>query len=159
MFAMAKITDDVPLQRPASVLREAEIDDRWRYTSMKIGGPADYFIEVERRGCAVLVVRRHRCRCGTGNGSNVNISDRGVRGAVIHLAGSFKKAEWREAGDNVEVEVGAAYAVTPSRRRRARAGLNGPRDSGQCRRCAGDERRGLRFGIREGGRARRGGRS
>ena len=45
--------------------------------------------------------------CFLGNGSNVLISDRGVRGAVIHLAGiSSAWSGTEEAG--VWVEVGAA---------------------------------------------------
>ena len=63
--------------------------------------------------------------CLLGNGSNVLISDRGVRGAVIHLTGEFKKIEWRDGGDAIEVEVGAAYAVTRLARQAARKGYAG----------------------------------
>ena len=84
---------------------------------MKIGGPADYFIEADngrRAGrSSQSLLRRHQVRlCLLGNGSNVLISDRGVRGAVIHLTGEFKKIDWRDDGDAIGVEVGAAYAVT-----------------------------------------------
>jgi UDP-N-acetylenolpyruvoylglucosamine reductase len=34
------------------------------------------------------------------------ISDRGVRGAVIHLAGEFKQAQWREEDDAIAANVG-----------------------------------------------------
>ena len=53
------------------------------------------------------------------------ISDRGVRGAVIHLAGEFKKIDWRELSDRIEVVVGAAYAVTQLVRQAARKGYAG----------------------------------
>ena len=68
-----------------------------RYTSMKVGGPAEFFIEVENVEGLTGVLRTLK-RWGTdfcllGNGSNVLISDRGLRGAVILLAGEFKRVE------------------------------------------------------------------
>ena len=100
-----------------------------RYTSMKIGGPADYFIEAETDtalASLLALLRRHEMNFFLlGNGSNVLISDRGVRGAVIHLAGAFKQVEWREAGNAIAVKVGAAYAVTQLVRAAARKGYGG----------------------------------
>lgn len=100
-----------------------------RYTSMKIGGPADYFIEVnDETALANVLARLQRGEtpvCLLGNGSNVLVSDRGVRGAVIRLSGEFKRLEWREAGDTVQVHVGAAYAVTQLVRQAARKGCAG----------------------------------
>ena len=100
-----------------------------RYTSMKIGGPADYFIEVES-GAALASVIKLLKRHGEGyfllgNGSNVLVSDRGVRGAVLRLAGEFKRAEWREADEVVWLRVGAACAVTQLVREAARQGYAG----------------------------------
>lgn len=100
-----------------------------RYTSMKIGGPADYFIEVENDSALARVLalldRQRISFCLLGNGSNVLVSDRGVRGAVIRLTGDFKRVEWREAGDTVQVKVGAAYAVTQLVRQAMRRGYAG----------------------------------
>lgn len=100
-----------------------------RYTSMKIGGPADYFIEVINPAALANLLRvlaDHKADfCLLGNGSNVLISDRGVRGAVIRLAGEFKTVEWREAGDPIQVKAGAAYAVTQLVREAARKGYAG----------------------------------
>jgi UDP-N-acetylmuramate dehydrogenase len=100
-----------------------------RYTSMKIGGPADYFIEVENDSALAEVLalldRRRISFCLLGNGSNVLVSDRGVRGAVIRLTGDFKRVEWREAGETVQVKVGAAYAVTQLVRQAMRRGYAG----------------------------------
>jgi UDP-N-acetylmuramate dehydrogenase len=97
-----------------------------RYTSMKIGGPADYFIEVNDENALAKVLallqRRETAVCLLGNGSNVLVSDRGVRGAVIRLSGEFKRVDWRDAGDTVQVHVGAAYAVTQLVRQAARKG-------------------------------------
>jgi UDP-N-acetylmuramate dehydrogenase len=100
-----------------------------RYTSMKIGGPADYFIEAQDDAalCQLLpLLGRHGSAiCLLGNGSNVLVSDRGVRGAVIRLAGLFKRVYWREDETGVWAEVGAAYAVTQLVREAARKGYAG----------------------------------
>lgn len=99
------------------------------YTSMKIGGPADYFAEVDHQ--AALIELLHALErgnidfCLLGNGSNVLISDRGVRGAVIRLAGDFKRLEWNEEGDTVRARVGGAYGVTRLVREAARKGYAG----------------------------------
>ncbi|MEO6164467.1 MAG: UDP-N-acetylmuramate dehydrogenase [Candidatus Binatia bacterium] len=129
---MAKTTDDAPLVHDLSSVAGVRLkrdEPLARYTSMKIGGPADYFIEADNGAAlaAVLIaLRRHQVPlCLLGNGSNVLVSDRGVRGAVIHLTGEFKKIEWREVGENIEVEVGAAYAVTQLARQAVRKGYAG----------------------------------
>src|SRR5215813_13637759 len=83
-----------------------------RYTSMKIGGPADFFIEAETAAALAellrLLEKQEMTFCMLGNGSNVLVRDRGVRGTVIHLAGEFKRAKWNESGETVWGEVGAA---------------------------------------------------
>ncbi|HEX2228665.1 MAG TPA: FAD-binding protein, partial [Candidatus Binatia bacterium] len=101
-----------------------------RYTSMKIGGPADYFIEVADdaalRQLLALLARCGMTVCLLGNGSNVLISDRGVRGAVLHLTGDFKRVMWRSDEAGATVDAGAACVVTQLAReaaRRAYAGL------------------------------------
>jgi len=132
MFAMAKKSDQEPLEADLSSLLGVRLkldEPLARYTSMKIGGPADYFIEVDddvALAAVLIALRRHQVpRHLLGNGSNVLVSDRGVRGAVIHLAGEFKKIDWREGGEHIEVEVGAAYAVTQLVRQAARKGFAG----------------------------------
>jgi UDP-N-acetylmuramate dehydrogenase len=100
-----------------------------RHTSMKVGGPADFFIDVDKRSAMPLVLRtlnRYRTDfCLLGNGSNVLVSDRGVRGAVIHLAGEFKQIEWCPEGEITRVRIGAAYPVTQLVREAARKGYGG----------------------------------
>ena len=100
-----------------------------RYTSMKVGGPADFFIEVENTAALARLLRTLNRNgtnfCLLGNGSNVLISDRGVRGAVIHLAGEFKQVEWRQEGEIVRVRVGAAFPITQLVREAARKGYGG----------------------------------
>lgn len=132
MLAMAEKSNDSLLAQELTALSGVTVkssEPLARYTSMKIGGPADYFIEVENDGALAKVLtllQRWRTPvCLLGNGSNVLISDRGVRGAVIRLTGDFKRVEWREAGDAVQVNVGAAYAVTQLVRQAARKGYSG----------------------------------
>lgn len=100
-----------------------------RYTSMKIGGPADYLLDVERSaalGQALKLLDRYRIPfCVLGMGSNVLVSDLGVRGAVIRFAGEFKQAEWVEKDGEVLVTVGAACPVAQLARAAARRGLSG----------------------------------
>lgn len=132
LMTMNKPTDESPLARelkeiPGLKLKVAE--PLARYTSMKIGGPADYFIDVES-GAALaqllpLLKRRRTPVHFFGNGSNLLVSDRGVRGAVIRLAGEFKRVEWNEEGDTVRLEVGAACSVTRLVREAARRGCGG----------------------------------
>jgi UDP-N-acetylmuramate dehydrogenase len=132
MFAMAKETNESPLAqelKAISGLKVKTAEPLARYTSMKIGGPADYFIEAHTDAALVSVLRSLNQRAMSfyllGNGSNVLISDRGVRGAVIRLAGEFRKIEWQEETARVHVHVGAAYAVTQLVREAARKGYAG----------------------------------
>ncbi len=100
-----------------------------RYTSMKIGGPADYFIEAEQdealRQLLPMLERYGAAVYLLGNGSNVLVSDRGVRGAVLRLAGAFKRVEWIEDESGSGAKVGAACAVTQLVREAARRGYAG----------------------------------
>jgi UDP-N-acetylmuramate dehydrogenase len=129
---MTNKSDDTPLVRELREISGLKVkfsEPLARHTSMKIGGAADYFIEAES-GAALArllaLLNRYRApTCFLGNGSNVLISDRGVRGAVIRLAGEFKRAEWHEEGDAVWVQVGAAHAVTQLVREAARRGFAG----------------------------------
>ncbi len=133
MFAMATANNDAPLAAELKSIAGLTVkiaEPLARYTSMKIGGPADYFIEVENDAALANLLgalSRHRENfCLLGNGSNVLISDRGVRGAVIHLAGEFKQAQWREEDETPSTSnVGAACAVTQLVRQAARKGYAG----------------------------------
>lgn len=66
-----------------------------RHTTFRIGGPADLFLTVEnlqtlQKICARAFETGVRVT-PLGNGSNLLVSDRGIRGAVILLSGDFKK--------------------------------------------------------------------
>jgi UDP-N-acetylmuramate dehydrogenase len=100
-----------------------------RRTSIKTGGAADIWLEIEDQAAlksALKILAVHEVPvCVLGNGSNVLISDRGVRGAVVRLGRSFKEVEWREEGERMEVIVGAAYLVPRLVRHALRRGFGG----------------------------------
>ena len=100
-----------------------------RYTSIKIGGPADYFLEVESIAAlsrALKLLDRDGVPfCILGKGSNVLVSDLGVRGAVFRMGGEFKRMEWQEGHEEARVTVGAAYPVTQLVREAVRRGYAG----------------------------------
>jgi UDP-N-acetylmuramate dehydrogenase len=132
MVPMIQESNDTPLARELKFIAGVRIkvsEPLARHTSMKVGGPADFFIDVDKRSAMPRVLRtlnRYRTDfCLLGNGSNVLVSDRGVRGAVIHLAGEFKQIEWCPESENAWVRVGAAYAVTQLVREAARRGYGG----------------------------------
>ena len=100
-----------------------------RYTSIKVGGPADYFLEVEKAQAllqTLSLLRDHKVPFSLlGNGSNVLVSDLGVRGAVIRLGKEFRQIEWQEMEQGVWVAVGAACPVPQLVRQAARRGYGG----------------------------------
>ena len=132
MLAMANRVNETPLARELQRIPGLKMklsEPLARYTSMKIGGPADYFVEIGD-GAALASALRVFQASGMdffllGNGSNVLISDRGVRGAVVRLGGEFKKVVWRESGDGATASAGAAYAVALLVREAARKGYTG----------------------------------
>jgi UDP-N-acetylmuramate dehydrogenase len=132
MFAMkAKPDETALLQELRSIpgLKVKVSEPLARYTSMKIGGPADFFVEVGNQAALsqlLSFLSQHGMpSCLLGNGSNVLISDFGVEGVVVHLGGDFKRAEWHDQGNDSWVEVGAAHAVTQLVREAARRGYGG----------------------------------
>ena len=132
MFAMSNAGDTEPLAvdlEKISGLKVKIAEPLARYTSMKVGGPADYFVEVETEAALMEllpVLNRYRESFWVlGNGSNVLISDRGVRGAIIRLAGEFKKVHWQEAGKTAKATAGAAVSIARLVRDAARRGYAG----------------------------------
>ncbi len=86
-----------------------------RYTSFRIGGPADAFIEPQTVAeLQVLVSFLHREAVPffvLGGGTNILVSDKGVRGVVIRLGGGFNYVRWGAEEETVQVRVGAAYPL------------------------------------------------
>ena len=83
-----------------------------RYTSFRIGGPAealavfDSVLELQaflrmfhEKGVPYFLL---------GGGTNVLVSDNGVRGVVIRLGEGFSLQQWEETGNEALVRVGAA---------------------------------------------------
>ena len=73
-----------------------------KYTTLRVGGPADYFAEPasEEALCALLDTARE-CQMPVllmGNGSNLLVRDGGFRGLVIRLGKAFSAIESRENG-------------------------------------------------------------
>lgn len=83
---------DLAKQAGCTVLRDEPMK---LHTTFKIGGPADLFITVTDRSAVQKVYRAaHELEIpilALGNGSNMLVSDEGIRGAVVSLAGEFKE--------------------------------------------------------------------
>ena len=84
-----------------------------RHTSMRVGGPADLFCEVESEQALATVVRHARAAhlpvFLLGGGTNLIVADRGIRGVTVKLGRSFARTEWlAEDGDGADVVAGAA---------------------------------------------------
>ncbi len=68
-----------------------------RFTTFRIGGPADYYLEPKDREDLINLIKYLKeikyPYILIGNGSNVLISDEGIRGAAINLEFGFNKIE------------------------------------------------------------------
>lgn len=80
-----------------------------RHTTYKIGGPADYWTEVDSAEAlkALMPMMRDQEVKVLGGGSNVLASDQGVRGAVIRLKGAFEEI----SAQGVTVVAGAGASL------------------------------------------------
>ena len=100
-----------------------------RYTSFRIGGPADAFAEPTTLAeLQTLLAILHAERIPfflLGGGTNLLISDKGVRGVVIKLGHGFNYALWQEQGDGAVVNVGAAHSLGRFVREAVRQGYHG----------------------------------
>src|SRR5262245_20790451 len=132
MLAMNKLADEPALVGELRALTDVRVkiaEPLAPYTSMKIGGPADYLISVEN-GQALMRLLPLLGRFGApiyllGNRSNLLVTDRRVRGAVLRLGAECKRIIWEEEGASARVTVGAAYAVTQLVREAVRKGYAG----------------------------------
>ena len=86
-----------------------------RYTSFRIGGPADALAEPDTLAeLQTLVALLHQEAAPfflLGGGTNILVSDRGVRGVVIKLGAGFNYSRWQETGATARVQVGAAGSL------------------------------------------------
>ena len=132
MFAMSTADESLPLAaelKKISGLKLKLSEPLARYTSMKVGGPADYFIELENEAALAEVLqvldRYQENFWVLGNGSNVLISDGGVRGAIVRLTGEFKTIQFKQIGRMAKVTAGAAVPIGQLARLAARRGYSG----------------------------------
>ena len=95
------------------------------HTTMKIGGPADIFIEpssIEQLKAAMNVIKEHGIPWrAIGRGSNLLVSDMGIEGAVIKLGKGLDHFEM----DGTKVTAGAGVSLVSLSVQISRAGLSG----------------------------------
>jgi len=96
-----------------------------RYTSWKVGGPADYFVspaDLEELVQVILYSNRHDLPLYIlGNGTNLLVLDGGIRGLVVHIGSAFSYVNTC-AG---KLEVGAGTSMYQLSKTAAEAGLRG----------------------------------
>lgn len=95
------------------------------HTTIKIGGPADVFIEpksIEDIKNIMAVIRKHGVNWqAIGRGSNLLVSDKGIEGVVIKLGSGIDHIHI----DGVEVTVGAGFSLVSLATMLSRKGLTG----------------------------------
>jgi UDP-N-acetylmuramate dehydrogenase len=100
-----------------------------RYTSWKIGGPADALATVRSEAELALLMRfclrRRMAWWIIGAGSNVLVGDGGIRGIVVRLAGDFARADVREEDGRVIVDAGGSADMALVTAKAASAGAAG----------------------------------
>lgn len=86
-----------------------------RHTTFRIGGPADRFLTVESvpqlKKLLSLLESGGIPWIVLGNGSNLLVSDRGIRGAVLSLAGEFRQVALLADGRTLRAGGGAQLAA------------------------------------------------
>ncbi|MFZ1977919.1 MAG: UDP-N-acetylmuramate dehydrogenase [Bacteroidota bacterium] len=79
-----------------------------KYTWMKVGGPADFYIEPADKDDLLAIIRYFRQQhfpwMMIGRGSNVLVSDEGIRGAVLNVESALPALF--QAGDSIVAESG-----------------------------------------------------
>jgi UDP-N-acetylmuramate dehydrogenase len=96
-----------------------------RHTTFRIGGPAEWLVDVPSLGALMALLRWVRDRGQPfhllGLGSNVLFPDEGMRGVVARLVGEFRRLRFRGEW----VSAGAGMALPQVARLTARCGLVG----------------------------------
>ena len=98
-----------------------------RHTTFQIGGPADRFITVETpaqlKGLVKVLKEQELPYLLLGKGSNLLVSDKGIRGAVLSLSGDFKGVEALPGGLVRAGSAASLAAVCAFARDRGLSGL------------------------------------
>lgn len=84
-----------------------------RYTTFRVGGPADVLVQIASADEVAVALRAAR-RAGVpvtviGNGSNLLVRDGGIRGLVLRIASSFGAI--RREGNRLCAEAGASLSA------------------------------------------------
>ncbi|MBM6618545.1 UDP-N-acetylmuramate dehydrogenase [Bacillus suaedaesalsae] len=119
------------MEKLASRLQEANVgkvligEKLANHTTMKIGGPADIFVEpssIEGLETTIQLVKEFGVNWrAIGRGSNLLVSDKGIEGVVIKLGEGLDLLEINET----EVTVGAGYPLVKLATVLSRQGLSG----------------------------------
>lgn len=95
------------------------------HTTMKIGGPADLFIEpssIENLAKTMDLIRQHKIKwTAIGRGSNLLVSDGGIEGAVIKLGRGMDEMEL----NGTELKAGGGYSLVALSTIISKKGLSG----------------------------------
>ncbi len=96
-----------------------------KHTTLKIGGPATYFIDpkdVDALKRTITILEKHEIPWrAIGRGSNLLVDDPGIDGAIIKIDRGLRKMEF--VGD--ELHVGAGYPIVPLATILSRKGYDG----------------------------------
>lgn len=104
----------------ASLLQDIIPEDRVHlqaalsdYTTMRVGGPADYIVEPVSEEEIISVIKRVREASlplfVMGNGSNLIFSDAGFRGVILHIGSSFAGIQWED--QRINAQAGALLST------------------------------------------------
>ena len=104
-----------------------------KYTSMRIGGPADVFVlPANLRDLQIILKHRGNCPVWTlGEGTNLLVGDRGIRGIVVSLKNCFKSIKrpvfykTPEGKERAVIQVDAGVKLSYLAKYAARYGLKG----------------------------------
>ncbi|WP_027408224.1 UDP-N-acetylmuramate dehydrogenase [Anoxybacteroides tepidamans] len=109
----------------ANVGKVKEKEPLAHHTTIKIGGPADVFIEpnsIENLQKAMSIIQKHQVNWrAIGRGSNLLVSDEGIEGAVIKLGEGLDELSINED----EVTVGGGYSLIKLATIVSKQGLSG----------------------------------
>jgi len=121
---LARLSSDIQRRVGARVKRDVPLA---RYTTMRVGGPADLFVEahhaIELRGLVRLAAGRGIPLFILGRGSDLVIADRGIRGLVVLVRSQGWRIEADAEPPRLVADAGMPMAKAATET--ARAGLAG----------------------------------
>ena len=104
------------------VLRQVSLRD---YSTMRVGGPADYLIEPTCEDEIIQTLHAAKAAsipvCVVGNGSNLLFSDAGFRGVILHIGKAYSRVE----RDGLRISAQSGALLSSVSRLAAEEGLSG----------------------------------